>query len=400
MKNFEEIDSADRRKKQAEDKDELSLSHWRGELHSHTKKDISEPLLPEDISENREGSNCGKIPLEVLVAYNAQEMKNSILAITEHSRDASPQKAVEGMTSWFLNMYLDNDAWLNQEFGHGAQDLSEEEHLIIRELAKKQAEEVAYYGDERLESILAQIDGQVPDKNIRVLKGVEANLLPSGDFDTDMVDEDKFELVNTSIHPDLDPDGFETIIQDSESYSQLVVKGIKQPKTNIMAHIGEGVDRAVTSKLDWTDILQAAFENKVAIEINLKKVMRFIEVDLMDYEKFPKSDSSWRGVLEEKLAELVPIISDSDIKTELKKYIEQGLIIAINTDQHDSSFIESKIRQGSKEYNFKVRDKRYWIALKILEKYFNELFSQLGIKAKNILNTFSDADLDSFLKKS
>jgi len=37
--------------------------------------------------------------------------------------------------------------------------------------------------------------------------------------------------------------------------------------------------------------------------------------------------------------------------------------------------------------------------MKIVEKYFNQLFSELDIKQENIINTYSPEDLESFLKK-
>ena len=75
--NFEKFNKGgERRRKKAEDKNELSISHWQGELHSHTKTDITDPELPDDIVEYRKGSNCGNIPLEALLSYHNQEMKN------------------------------------------------------------------------------------------------------------------------------------------------------------------------------------------------------------------------------------------------------------------------------------------------------------------------------------
>jgi len=124
--NFEKINlGAEKRKKRAEDKDELSISHWQGELHSHTKTDISKPELPDDIVEHRKGSNCGSIPLEALLSYHHQEMKNEFIAITEHSRDGNTGKAISGMTDWFMGMYLSNNAWLQKNLLKDKYSLSE-----------------------------------------------------------------------------------------------------------------------------------------------------------------------------------------------------------------------------------------------------------------------------------
>jgi len=395
-----QMDSAQRRRQQAEAKNELSVSHWQGELHSHTSTDISEPKIPEDIMEYREGSNCGKIPLELLTRYHAQEMKNSFMAITEHSRDASPEKAVSGITDWFYGMYLNNADWLRQRFGKTKEDLDSAELAQIKALAWENAKAVAHYGDERLENILAKIDDESGRLPMRIFKGVEANMLPDGSFDTDMVEQGRFDLVNCSIHPEVDPEGFAEIVKDPQKYQDLVLQGIANPKTNIMAHIGHDVDQEVVKQLDWDKIGQAAFENKVAIEINLRKLIKFIYRELMDYDKFPKSDTSWRDYFKEKLPELVPILSNPLIVYELKKYFEQGLSIAINTDEHENKFIDHATDKEGTQGEFKERDKRFWIAIKMLERYFNELFDQAGIKQKNIINTYTPEQLEKFLQKA
>ena len=72
--------SAERRKERAEEKDEISISHWRGDLHAHTRTDISSPESPEDIIEHRKGSNCGKIPLEVFGKNPYKTLVSTILS--------------------------------------------------------------------------------------------------------------------------------------------------------------------------------------------------------------------------------------------------------------------------------------------------------------------------------
>ena len=219
------INNAEKRRDKSEKKDELNISHWRGELHSHTLTDKSEINLPEDVIENRKGSNCGKIPLQALVRYHSREMLNDYMAITEHSRDGSPDKALEGVTGWFQGMYLNNEQWIEKTFGKNKSELSEEELNEIHARSKEEAQRVALYGDERLEEIYEDINNLDEEHigDMKVFKGVEVSLLPDGSFDTDITETGKVEWVNTSIHPEVDPAGFEKIINDPRKYTDLVV---------------------------------------------------------------------------------------------------------------------------------------------------------------------------------
>src|SRR3989344_3978186 len=142
--------SATRRKARAEEQHELSISHYQGDLHTHTRTDISEPKLPEDIVESRRGSNCGEIPLGALVAYHSQVMKNQVLAITNHSRDANPKAAVDGIRHWFVAMYESNPSWIQKNFQKTREELDAKDWSRIQQLAASQAEQVALYGDERV----------------------------------------------------------------------------------------------------------------------------------------------------------------------------------------------------------------------------------------------------------
>jgi histidinol phosphatase-like PHP family hydrolase len=410
MKNIErdyfeneeaEREGAKRRIKMAEKKGELSLSHYRGELHAHSREGTNMGL-PEKIVETRHGSNCGCIPLRVLVEYHVQEMKNDFLAVTEHSRDPdSPVRVLENVSNWFEGLYLNNENWLRDNFGKTKGELSDEDQKKIRDIVEEEARKLIFYGDERIEDALARMEALGKEKdNLRLFKGIEANLLPNGNFDTELVEQGRFELVNCSIHPQEGVKEYEEIVSDPNKYTDLVVRGIENPKTNIICHIGHGVKRGVAEQLDWQRISKAALENKVAIEINLKGLMNFINKEILDYKKFSKNDNSYQDYLKNKLPELVPIISSPSIRGQLTPYFEKGLKIAINTDVHRSKFVENEETEtGEIISRFKERDFRFWRALKIVEKYFNEILRELNIGKENIINTFSIADLELFLRK-
>jgi histidinol phosphatase-like PHP family hydrolase len=389
--------NAEKRINDAESKNKLSISHWRGNLHGHSQTDISQPEKTSDIYENRKGSNCGQIPLFILATYYEQEMKNEYLAITEHSRDSDPQASIEGINNWFLEMYLQNSKWLEINFCKTREDLKFEDIEKIKMLAIQEAKKLTHYGDERLLDIITDIEQW--RGGIRILKGVEANLLPNGEFDSDMVRRGEFEIVNCSIHPRLNPEEYQAIISDPSEYKNLIIKGIQNPKTNIICHIGYGLKKRVFDSLDWDSIFVAANESKVAVEINLKNVLSFLYKDILDENKYPKSDLSYLADFKNELPRLLPILNNQVALAAFKKHIGQGLKLAINSDEHKNVFINTEVSKQKINYNFKERGIRFWRCMKELENYFNRVFTELGVKKENIINTYTQEELEKFLKK-
>jgi histidinol phosphatase-like PHP family hydrolase len=326
-------------------------------------------------------------------------MRNEFIAITEHSRDADTENAVRGMTEWFVGMYLSNNEWLKENYLKNKDELADSELEEIKGLAKTRAEEVAKYGDERIEEILNDIENSSETSGIKVFKGIEVSLMPGGNLDTEMVEQGKFDMVNCSIHPDVDKKLFEPIINDPDKYTDLILLGTKNKKVNILSHIGSETNDGVFENIRWDEIAESAILNKVAIEINLKKLITFIYKEILDYDKYPKNDNLYQSVLKTKLKELIPIISSEKIKKKIEPYFSQGLKIAINTDEHKNKFIKSKTDKNGTEFNFIPRDMRYWRCMKIVEKYFNDAFKELGIKKENIINTFNVEELKDFFAK-
>lgn len=398
--NPKEETPAERRRKKAEAEGRLSVSHVRGPLHGHSRTDISKPCLPEEIIENRRGSNCGQVPLDVIAEYYTTMLQHQYFASTDHSRDADPGAAEKGMTDWFYGMYMHNSEWLHAQYGTPREDeLSEAQRAEVRRLANKDALVVAGYGDERLEQVLGDIEKASGKFPLRIFRGVEANVKPDGSFDTPMVDQGRFELVNAGIHPNIDVKGFESVINNPEQYSETVLKAIKNPRTNIMAHIGFGCNPDIMPQLQWDEIGRKALENQVAIEINLRELTKYLYKQITS-SPGPETDTSWREEYRKKLPELVPMLSDPTIVEKLKPYFEKGLKIAINTDDHEFPFIEATTDTAGTTANFKPIDRRFWRAMKMLEKYFNEIFATSGIRKENIINTFSAEELERFLKKT
>jgi hypothetical protein len=128
-------------------------------------------------------------------------------------------------------------------------------------------------------------------------------------------------------------------------------------------------------------------------------LITFIYEEILNYDKYPKDDVSYREVLQSKLNDLILVISSDNIRSQLKPYFSKGLKIAINTDEHKNKFISSVTDKSGTKFKFKSRDIRYWRAMKIVEKYFNNIFSELEVKRGNIINTYSKEELEEFFKK-
>lgn len=388
----ERTPGAQRRIERAAQEGRMSISEYRGNLHGHSKE--GDESTPEKVVETRQGSNCGSIPLEALAYYHAHVLRNEYVGMTDHSRDANPEEAVNGITPWFYNMYVNDDQWIEETYGKDRSELTIDDLEDIKKRARQQAEQVTYYGDERLQNVSARIDeinnqGQLP---MAVLRGVEVNLLPDGSMDTPMVEDGAFELVNTSIHPDLDREGFKDIRTDPEQYTECIVKGIEHPQTNIISHIGFGCEEGFAERLDWDTIAQAAVENNVAIEINLYELTKKLYWDILNFEKFPADDTSYREEFEKAIHDLVPLVSSQNIREKLQPYVERGLKFTINLDEHANPMIQNQTED-------QLRNLRYWRCMKMVESYFNEVFDDMGVTKESIINTYSLEELQAFLRK-
>jgi hypothetical protein len=126
--------------------------------------------------------------------------------------------------------------------------------------------------------------------------------------------------------------------------------------------------------------------------------MEYIYDEMLDYEKYPKDDKNYLSVLKSKLPELMPLLSSEIVRDKFAAYFPAGLKISINTDEHKNPFID--LTKPEKEPAvFIPRDFRFWRCLKVVEEYFNDLFSQAGIKKDNIINAFDKEKLLAFARK-
>ncbi len=332
-----------RRKQLAEKKGELSISHYRGDLHVHTKDDPDNVCL---VGKDRIGSNCGVHRAEELAFFKLMESGNEYLAITNHSRDGSPYNSLAKVADWL------------------------EEQMSKKE-AKNNAFFIVNYHDERLQKNIAQIDDLSKKyKKKKIINGIETNVIDSGDFDTQMVENNRFELVLASIHPAV----FAYEI-DFAKYQDLLYMALDHPRTNIMAHIGYGMKESIMDDLDWTLIAEKCIRNKVAIEINLKDWRQRVASSSQSIRKIDKRE--------------LPILGSEKIMRQLSRYWSQGLVVAINTDTHFE-----KLLRSDNGYRY-----RYWRSGVFLVRTINILLKKHGIRKENIMNCWQYAKLMKYLRK-
>ncbi|MGD8279415.1 MAG: PHP domain-containing protein [Gemmatimonadota bacterium] len=115
---------------------------------------------------------------------------------------------------------------------------------------------------ERLRMQWAEIDrvrARVPE--IRILRGLEVDILPSGGLDLpdDMLEA--LDLVIISVHSRLD--------MPRARFTDRVIRAMSHPATDILGHpTGRMIGRRKPSDLDLDAVLRAAAELDVAVEIN------------------------------------------------------------------------------------------------------------------------------------
>jgi DNA polymerase (family 10) len=99
------------------------------------------------------------------------------------------------------------------------------------------------------------------NKRIRILKGIECDILPSGELDYDKEILSTFEVVIASIHS--------LLKMNEERAMARIIRAIENPFTNILGH---PTGRLLLSRpgypLDMKKIIDACSANKVAIELN------------------------------------------------------------------------------------------------------------------------------------
>ena len=114
---------------------------------------------------------------------------------------------------------------------------------------------------ERVVEQWAEIDRYNEGGKIRVLKGIECDILSNGDLDYDDDFRAQFEFVIASVHTNLK--------MDEATATARVVRAIENPSTNILGHpTGRLLLGRSGYPLDMSQIFDACAANQVAIELN------------------------------------------------------------------------------------------------------------------------------------
>lgn len=180
---------------------------------------------------------------------------------------------------------------------------------------------------EQLE-IIKEINARI--KDVRILTGIEVDILTDGslDFDDDILKE--LDVVIASVHS-----GFK---QDQKTLTSRIVNACYNPYVNIIAHpTGRILGRRAPYDVDMDQVLEAAAQTGTVLEVNSSP-------DRLDLD---------------------------DVY--VKRAMEMGIKIAINTDAHDKEALTDM------EYGISVA-RRGWLT------------------AQNIINTLSLEKLMDFLQ--
>jgi len=139
----------------------------------------------------------------------------------------------------------------------------------------------------------------IPDNlyGIRVLKGVEANILDNGELDLEDSKLEKLEFVAAGIHADTGHN-----LQTKSDFTEATVKTMNNPLVNMITHPAN-----IKYPLDFKKVVRAASKNDVIIEINASS--------------FSENKIGKRGDIEKSL-ELCRLA---------KKY---GVYLSLNSDAH------------------------------------------------------------------
>ncbi|MFZ1919692.1 MAG: DNA polymerase/3'-5' exonuclease PolX [Terriglobales bacterium] len=139
-------------------------------------------------------------------------------------------------------------------------------------------------------------------KGIRVLAGIEVDILPDGSLDLSDSVLEQMDLVIASVHSQFN--------QDRDTMTERLLKAISNPNTSILGHpTGRLLLRRDAYPFDMDAVLRAAAKHKVAMELNAYP-------DRLDL---------------------------NDVHLRMAK--QHGVKIVINTDSHHTSHME-KIRYG------------------------------------------------------
>ncbi len=139
-------------------------------------------------------------------------------------------------------------------------------------------------------------------KGIRILAGIEVDILPEGDLDLSDPVLEKMDIVIASVHSQFN--------QDRDTMTRRLVKAISNPNTSLLGHpSGRLLLRRDAYPFDLDAVLEAAARHKVAMELNAYPD----RLDLCDVH--------------------------------LRRAKQHGVKIVINTDSHHTSHME-KLRFG------------------------------------------------------
>jgi DNA polymerase (family 10) len=164
-----------------------------------------------------------------------------------------------------------------------------------------------------------------------LLRGLEVDILKDGSLDLPDEELEGLDLVIVSVHSYMD--------QDRKVMTERVIRALEHPEVDILAHpTGRLLNRREAFEIEMEDVLAAAAENQVAVEINANP----LRLDLNEFHA--------------------------------RRAAELGVMVVVNTDAHSFSDLEYM------SYGV-AQAQRAWL------------------QPSNVLNTRGIRDLKSWLKR-
>jgi DNA polymerase (family 10) len=147
-----------------------------------------------------------------------------------------------------------------EEMAREAKELNYE-YIAITEHSKAVRVAGGLDEEELLEWIESLDEKDEAIEGIKILKGIEVDILENGDLDLDEEVLKRLDIVVAAVHSHFS--------QSKEKMTERIIKGLKNPIVNVLAHpTGRLINKRKPYKVDMQQVLKAAKDYNVYPEVN------------------------------------------------------------------------------------------------------------------------------------
>ncbi len=302
---------------------------------------------PHELAEKRRGSNCSPAPLDQFITY-LKSRNVEFFGFSNHIREADGPQVKEGILNAFMiEMHRHPEWWRYANIDRvSLKSFDDADHLRLYQYCSQAADAVAHYDDRRIiqtwHDITQAHDTYHLEPNT-LLRAAECNTLPDGSMDAYSMRQARCQYWILSIHPNIDPVGFEQIRSDPVLYGRFAQEVLnRHPDALIFAHPGYKCSTTVKSGqpdaetnfrfrlgLPFADTL---IKHNIALEINLSRAWHQAAQTFLDPAKYPSGTTQWLDEFKSGLKCDTPYLSDSRLMPQLSQFTARGGLISINID--------------------------------------------------------------------